>query len=51
MQFFVQIKEGGPSAIVYDPACEFVQRFYDSSRGNVLLNPLDAHCPYIASLG
>src|SRR5450755_86356 len=33
-------------AIVYDPACEFIQRFYDATRGDIVLNPLDARCPY-----
>jgi type IV secretory pathway TraG/TraD family ATPase VirD4 len=42
----LQIKERGHSAIVYDPACEFVQRFYDKNRGDIILNPLDARCPY-----
>jgi hypothetical protein len=46
MQILLQIKERGHSAIVYDPACEFVQRFYDSKRGDIILNPLDARCPY-----
>ncbi len=46
MQLLIQIKERGHSAIVYDPACEFVQRFYDGSRGDIILNPLDARCPY-----
>ena len=46
MQLLLQIKERGHSAIVYDPACEFVQRFYDAQRGDVILNPLDARCPY-----
>jgi hypothetical protein len=46
MQLLLQIKERGHSAIVYDPACEFVQRFYDSKRGDIILNPLDARCPY-----
>jgi type IV secretory pathway TraG/TraD family ATPase VirD4 len=46
MQLLLQIKERGHSAIVYDPACEFVQRFYDSARGDIILNPLDARCPY-----
>ena len=45
-QLLVQIRERGHSAIVYDPACEFVQRFYDPSRGDIILNPLDARCPY-----
>ncbi len=46
MQLLLQIGEQGDSAIVYDPACEFVQRFYKSSRGDIILNPLDARCPY-----
>jgi hypothetical protein len=46
MQLLLQIKERGHSAIVYDPACEFVQRFYDKNRGDIILNPLDARCPY-----
>ncbi len=46
MQILMQIKERDHSAIVYDPACEFVQRFYDSKRGDIILNPLDARCPY-----
>ena len=46
MQLLRQIKERGDSAIVYDPACEFVKRFYDPKRGDIILNPLDARCPY-----
>ena len=46
MQILLQIKERGHSAIVYDPACEFVQRFYDKNRGDIILNPLDTRCPY-----
>lgn len=45
MQILVQIRERGHSAIVYDPACEFVQRFYDP-KNDTILNPLDARCPY-----
>jgi len=45
-QLLLQIKERHHSAIVYDPACEFVQRFYDAGRGDIILNPLDARCPY-----
>jgi Type IV secretion-system coupling protein DNA-binding domain len=46
MQILRQIQSRGHSAIIYDPACEFVQRFYDSDRGDIILNPLDARCPY-----
>ena len=45
MQLLVQIRERGHSAIVYDPACEFVQRFYNPDT-DIILNPLDARCPY-----
>jgi hypothetical protein len=45
MQILMQIRERGHSAIVYDPACEFVQRFYDP-KTDIILNPLDARCPY-----
>ena len=45
-QILRQIQGRGDSAIVYDPACEFIQRFYDKDRGDIILNPLDARCPY-----
>ena len=48
MQLLVQIRERGHSAIVYDPACEFVQRFYDP-KTDIILNPLDA--PSLPLLG
>ena len=46
MQILRQIRDRGDSAIVYDPACEYVQRFYDQERGDIILNPLDERCPY-----
>ncbi len=46
LQILRQIKSRGDSAIVYDPAREFVQRFYDPNNGDVILNPLDKRCPY-----
>jgi type IV secretory pathway TraG/TraD family ATPase VirD4 len=46
MQILRQIRERGDSAIVYDPACEYLQRFYDPKRGDIVLNPLDERCPY-----
>lgn len=46
MRLLQQIQERRESAIVYDPACEFVQRFYDVHRGDIILNPLDKRCPY-----
>ena len=42
----LQIQARKEGAIIYDPACEFVQRFYDPKRGDIVLNPLDARCPY-----
>jgi hypothetical protein len=46
MQLLRQIRDRGDVAIVYDPASEFVQRFYDKGRGDIILNPLDARCPF-----
>ena len=46
MMMLRQIQERGESAIIYDPACEFVRRFYDPKRGDIILNPLDDRCPY-----
>jgi len=45
-QMLLQIQARKEGAIIYDPACEFVQRFYDPDRGDIVLNPLDARCPY-----
>lgn len=45
-QILCQVAERGHSAIVYDPACEFVRQFYSPDRGDILLNPLDERCPY-----
>src|SRR6202522_3606099 len=46
LQILRQIKHRGDSAIVYDPARDFVRRFYEPKRGDVILNPLDKRCPY-----
>jgi hypothetical protein len=46
VQMLCQIQARGESAIVYDPACEYLQRFYDKDRGDIVLNPLDERCPY-----
>lgn len=45
-QVLRQVRSRGDSAIVYDPAREFVKRFYDPESGDVILNPLDRRCPY-----
>jgi Type IV secretion-system coupling protein DNA-binding domain len=44
-QVLRQVQSRGDAAIVYDPAREFVKRFYNPSRGDVILNPLDKRCP------
>ena len=46
MQMLQQIRQRGETAVVYDPAGEYVQRFYDPSRGDHILNPLDKRGPY-----
>jgi Type IV secretion-system coupling protein DNA-binding domain len=45
-QVLRQIEARGARAIVVDPETEFLQQFYDPARGDVILNPLDARCPY-----
>lgn len=45
-QALSQIWERGETAIVYDPAMEYLPQFYDPKRGDVILNPLDERCPY-----
>lgn len=45
-QLLLQVAERGDSAVVYDPATEYVQKFFDKERGDIVLNPLDARCPY-----
>ena len=45
-QLLRQVRERGESAIVYDPAMDFVSEFYSPARGDLILNPLDQRCPY-----
>ena len=45
-QILRQVQKRGESSIVYDPAGEFVQEFYRPERGDYILNPLDARCPF-----
>ena len=45
-QMLYQVAARGESAIIYDPACEFVKQFYNDRRGDIVLNPLDARMPY-----
>ena len=46
--FLIQIATRRPaeSAVVYDPACEFVKHHFNPNRGDVILNPLDNRSPY-----
>jgi len=46
LQMLMQIQERGDSAIVYDPALEYTERFFNPQRGDIILNPLDKRCPY-----
>jgi len=46
LQMLSQIEDRGDAAIIYDPAGEFIQRFYRAGRGDIVLNPLDARWPY-----
>ena len=47
-QLLSQIANRGEAAIVYDPAMEYLPQFYNEARGDVVLNPLDARCPFWA---
>jgi hypothetical protein len=45
-QMLAQIWERGETAIVYDPAMEYLPQFYNPQRGDVILNPVDGRCPF-----
>jgi hypothetical protein len=45
-QILRQVEGRGESAIVYDPAMDFVGEFYSPERGDLILNPLDERCPH-----
>jgi type IV secretion system coupling TraD/TrwB family protein len=46
-QYLRQIaRRESETAVIYDPACEFVKAHYNSRRGDVILNPLDARSPF-----
>ena len=45
-QILRQVETRGETAIVYDPAMDFVGEFYRPERGDLVLNPLDERCPY-----
>jgi len=45
-QILVEIEKRGESAVIYDPALEYTPQFFDPSRGDMVLNPLDQRMPY-----
>jgi hypothetical protein len=45
-QILSQVSDRGEAGIVYDPAMEYLPQFYNEQRGDVVLNPLDARCPF-----
>ena len=47
-QLLRHVEDRGDSAIVYDPAMDFLGEFYRPGRGDLILNPLDQRCPYWA---
>lgn len=45
-QILLEVKARGDNAILYDSSASFLQQFYDEKRGDIVLNPIDARCPY-----
>jgi type IV secretory pathway TraG/TraD family ATPase VirD4 len=45
MQLLVQVQARGDIAVVADPEGEYLQRFYDPARGDIVCNPFDARFP------
>lgn len=45
-QILMQVEQRGETAIVYDPALEYTPQFYEPTRGDVILNPVDIRMPY-----
>ena len=45
-QLLQQVADRKEVAIVYDPAGEFTESFFDAKRGDWILNPLDRRAPY-----
>ncbi len=44
-QLLVQVRDRNETAIVSDPAMEYVPQFFSPERGDVILNPLDERMP------
>jgi type IV secretory pathway TraG/TraD family ATPase VirD4 len=45
-QLLIEVEKRGESAVIYDPALEYTPQFFNPSRGDVVLNPLDQRMPY-----
>lgn len=45
-QLLHQIAERDEIAVIYDPGGEYAKEFYNPEQGDILLNSLDARCPY-----
>lgn len=45
-QILLQVEALGDTAIVYDPALEYLPKFYRPERGDTILNPIDQRMPY-----
>ena len=45
MQMLSCALDRGYIAIIHDPTCEYVERFYSPERGDIILNPTDARSP------
>jgi hypothetical protein len=45
MQMLSFAFDRGYIAIIHDPTCEYVERFYSPERGDIILNPTDARSP------
>jgi len=45
-QLLVAVEKRGESVVIYDPALEYTPQFFDPSRGDLILNPLDQRMPY-----
>lgn len=45
-QMLMQVQDREQAAVVFDVDAEFVQEFYNPTRGDVVLNPLDERCPF-----
>lgn len=45
-QILDQANQRGISCVVLDPAREYVKHYFNASRGDIVLNPLDDRCPF-----